>query len=108
MPDDDPLPASAGSGGGRGTAELGCAADVFGDNEVALGEAAAVADVVGDDVPDAVVPDVVGDVLVLGVVVFVVPVVAVAGDCGELKSDQDSVRMVLPPALTVSDVAVTV
>ena len=108
MPDDDPLPASAGSGGGRGTAELGCAADVFGDDEVALGEAAAVADVVGDDVPDAVVPDVVGDVLVLGEVVFVVPVVAVAGDCGELKSDQDSVRMVLPPALTVSDVAVTV
>ena|GEM_PF-3227307 len=108
MPDDDPLPASAGSGGGRGTAELGCAADVFGDDEVALGEAAAVADVVGDDVPDAVVPDVVGDVLVLGVVVFVVPVVAVAGDCGELMSDQDSVRMVLAPALTVSDVAVTV
>jgi hypothetical protein len=108
LPDDDPLPASAGSGGGRGTAELGCAADVFGDDEVALGEAAAVADVVGDDVPDVVVPDVVGDVLVLGVVVFVVPVVAVAGDCGELKSDQDSVRMVLPPALTVSDVAVTV
>ena len=108
MPDDDPLPASAGSGGGRGTAELGCTADVFGDDEVALGEAAAVADVVGDDVPDVVVPDVVGDVLVLGVVVFVVPVVAVAGDCGELKSDQDSVRMVLPPALTVSDVAVTV
>jgi len=108
LPDDDPLPASAGSGGGRGTAELGCAADVFGDDEVALGEAAAVADVVGDDVPDAVVPDVVGDVLVLGVVVFVVPVVAVAGDCGELMSDQDSVRMVLAPALTVSDVAVTV
>ena len=113
MPDDDPLPASAGSGGGRGTAELGCAADVFGDDEVALGEAAAVADVAGDDVPDVVVPDVVvpdvvGDALVLGVVVFVVPVVAVAGDCGELKSDQDSVRMVLPPALTVSDVAVTV
>ena len=108
MPDDDPLPASAGSGGGRVTAELGCAADVFGDDEVALGEAAAVADVVGDDVPDAVVPDVVGDVLVLGVVVFVVPVVAVAGDCGELMSDQDSVRMVLAPALTVSDVAVTV
>ena len=108
MPDDDPLPASAGSGGGRGTAELGCAADVFGDDEVALGEAAAVADVVGDDVPDAVVPYVVGDVLVLGVVVFVVPVVAVAGDCGELMSDQDSVRMVLAPALTVSDVAVTV
>lgn len=108
MPDDDPLPASAGSGGGRGTAELGCAADVFGADDVALGEAAAVADVVGDDVPDAVVPDVVGDVLVLGAVVFVVPVVAVAGDCGELKSDQDSVRMVLPPALTVSDVAVTV
>jgi hypothetical protein len=108
LPDDDPPPASAGSGGGRGTAELGCAADVFDADDVALGEAAAVADVVGDDVPDAVVPDVVGDVLVLGAVVFVVPVVAVAGDCGELKSDQDSVRMVLPPALTVSDVAVTV
>ena len=80
----------------------------MGADEVALGAAAAVADVVGDDVPDAVVPDVVGDVLVLGVVVFVVPVVAVAGDCGELKSDQDSARMVLPPALTVSDFAVTV
>jgi hypothetical protein len=75
----------------------------LGADEVALGAAAAVADVVGDAVPDVVAPDVVGAVLVL-----VVPVVDVAGDCGELKSVQDSVRMVLPPALTVSDVAVTV
>jgi hypothetical protein len=80
----------------------------LGADEVALGEAAAVADVAGDDVPDVFVPDVVGAVLVLGVLVLVVPVVEVAGDCGELKSVQDSVRMVLPPALTVSDVAVTV
>jgi hypothetical protein len=71
---------------------------VLGADEVALGEAVGAADVVGDGVPD-----VVGAVLVL-----VVPVVDVAGDCGELKSVQDSVRMVLPPALTVSDVAVTV
>lgn len=66
------------------------------------------ADVVGDAVPDVAVPDVVGDVLVFGVLVLVVPVVGVAGDCGVLTSVQDSVRMVLPPALTVSDVAVTV
>ena len=58
--------------------------------------------------PDVVVPDVVGAALVLGVLVLVVPVVDVAGDCGELKSVQDSDLMVLPPALTVSDVAVTV
>ena len=113
LPDDDPPPASAGSGGGSGTAELGCAAEVLGADEVALGEAAAVADVAGDAVPDVValdvvVPDVVGAALVLGVLVLVVPVVDVAGDCGELKSVQDSDLMVLPPALTVSDVAVTV
>jgi len=75
----------------------------LGADEVALGEAAAVADVVGDDVPDVAVPDVVGAVLVL-----VVPVVDVAGDCGVLMSVHDSVRMVLPPALMLSDVAVTV
>ena len=85
----------------------------MGADEVALGEAAAVAGVVGDAVPDVVVPDVVvpdvvGAALVLGVLVLVVPVVDVAGDCGELKSVQDSDLMVLPPALTVSDVAVTV
>jgi hypothetical protein len=85
----------------------------LGADEVALGEAAAVAGVVGDAVPDVVVPDVVvpdvvGAALVLGVLVLVVPVVDVAGDCGELKSVQDSDLMVLPPALTVSDVAVTV
>ena len=118
LPDDDPPPASAGSGGGSGTAELGCAAEVLGADEVALGEAAAVADVAGDAVPDVVAPDVVvPDVVVPEVVVpevvgavlvLAVPVVDVAGDCGELKSVQDSVRMVLPPALTVSDVAVTV
>jgi hypothetical protein len=85
----------------------------LGADEVALGEAAAVAGVVGDAVPDVVVPDVVvpdvvGAALVLGVLVLVVPVVDVAGDCGELKSVQDSDLMVLTPALTVSDVAVTV
>ena len=113
MPDDDPPPASAGNGGGNGTAELGCAAEVLGADEVALGEAAAVPDVVGDVVPDVVVPDVlvpdvVGAALVFGVLVLVVPVVEVAGDCGVLMSVQDSLRMVLPPALTLSDVAVTV
>lgn len=113
LPDDDPPPASAGSGGGSGTAELGCAAEVLGADEVALGEAAAVADVAGDAVPDVVAPDVVVPEVVVpevvgAVLVLVVPVVDVAGDCGELKSVQDSVRMVLPPALTVSDVAVTV
>ena len=99
-------------------AELGCAAEVLGADEVALGEAAAVADVVGDVVPavvvpdvvvpDVVVPDVVGAVLVFGVLVLVVPVFDVAGDCGVLMSVHDSVRMVLPPALMLSDVAVTV
>jgi len=108
LPDDDPPPASAGSGDGSGTAELGCAAEVLGADEVALGEAAAVADVVGDAVPDVVAPDVVVPEVVGAVLVLVVPVVDVAGDCGELKSVQDSVRMVLLPALTVSDVAVTV
>jgi hypothetical protein len=80
----------------------------LGADEVALGEAAAVADVVGDAVPDVVAPDVVVPEVVGAVLVLVVPVVDVAGDCGELKSVQDSVRMVLLPALTVSDVAVTV
>jgi len=85
----------------------------LGADEVALGEAAAVADVAGDAVPDVValdvvVPEVVVPEVVGAVLVLVVPVVDVAGDCGELKSVQDSVRMVLPPALTVSDVAVTV
>ena len=113
LPDDDPPPASAGSGGGSGTAELGCAAEVLGADEVALGEAAAVAEVAGDAVPDVValdvvVPEVVVPEVVGAVLVLVGPVVDVAGDCGELKSVQDSVRMVLPPALTVSDVAVTV
>ena len=41
------------------------------------------------------------------VLALVVPEVADAGDCGLLKSVQDSVRMTLPPTLTVSDVAVT-
>ena len=75
---------------------------------MALGDAAALADVAGDAVPDVVVPEVVVPEVVGAVLVLVVPVVDVAGDCGELKSVQDSVRMVLPPALTVSDVAVTV
>ena len=70
---------------------------------MALGEAVGAADVVGDDVPD-----VVGAVLVFGVPDLVVPVVDVAGDCGVLMSVHDSVRIVLPPRLTVSDFAVTV
>ena len=80
----------------------------MGTDDVALGEAVGALDVVGDEVPDVVVPDVVGDALVFGVLVLVVPVADVAGDCGVLMSVQDSVRMVLPPALMVSDVAVTV
>jgi hypothetical protein len=80
----------------------------LGADEVALGEAAAVADVVGDDVPDVVVPDVVVPDVGGAVLVLVVPVVDVAGDCGVLMSVHDSVRMVLPPALMLSDVAVTV
>ena len=89
-------PTSAGNGGGNGTAEVVGAADVC----VAVG--------VGDAVPDVVgvaVPDVVGAALDEELD-FEDPEVAVAGDCGLWKSVHDSVRRVLPAALTLSDVAV--
>ena len=95
-------PTSAGSGGGNGTAELAGAAEVCGATVVELGVAEAVPDVVGDAVPD-VVGAAVDDVLDL-----VDPDVIVAGDCGLWKSVQDSVRMALPPAVMLSDLAVTV
>lgn len=87
-------PTSAGSGGGNGTAELAGAAEVCGATVVELGVAEAVPDVVGDAVDD--------------VLDLVVPDVIVAGDCGLWKSVQDSVRMALPPAVMLSDLAVTV
>jgi len=79
QPADDVPPTSAGRGGGSGTAELGCAADDLGAEDVALAE-----------------PDVDGDAEVLAVALpevldfdVVVPDVDVpdvdvedAGDCG--------------------------
>ena len=96
-------PTSAGSGGGSGTVELAGAAEVCGGAaDVALGVAEAIPDVVGD-----ALADVVGEVLV-AVLDLVDPEVGVAGDCGLWKSVQDSLRMVLPPTVMLSDWAVTV
>jgi hypothetical protein len=95
-------PASAGSGGGSGTAELDGAAEVCGADEVALDEDDEVAEVVADGVAD-----VGGDELV-EVLDLVVAEVCVAGDCGLCRSVQDSERMVSPLILTFSDCAVTV
>jgi len=99
-------PASAGSGGGSGTAELDWAAEVCGADEVELDAEDDVADEVADVVADDVA-DVVGDELV-DVLDLVVAEVCVAGDCGLCRSVQDSVRMVSPLMLTLSDCAVTV
>ena len=93
-------PASAGSGGGSGTAELDGAAEVCGADDAALDEddevADGVADVGGDELDE--------------VLDLVVAEVCVAGDCGLCRSVQDSVRMVSPLMLMLmlSDCAVTV
>ena len=103
-------PASAGSGGGSGTAELDWAAEVCGADEVALDAEDDVADDVAEEVADVVaddVTDVVGDELV-DVLDLVVAEVCVAGDCGLCTSVQNSVRTVSPLMLTVSSCAVTV
>ena len=98
-------PASAGSGGGSGTAELD---DAFGAALLAVAVA-----VVRPGVDDAVVGEAVADVVadvegaeVVGVA-LVVPV-ALAGAGAPWKSTQDSVRTVLPPTVTLSAFGVTV
>jgi len=103
-------PASAGSGGGSGTAELDWAAEVCGADGVELDAEDDVADEVADEEADVVaddVADVVDDELV-DVLDLVVAEVCVAGDCGLCRSVQDSERMVSPLILTFSDCAVTV
>ena len=107
-------PASAGIGGGSGTAELGAAAEVFGAEEVALGDAEDVALGDAEEVPDEVaVPEVVAldDVLDLAdpdVVVDDEDPDEDAGACGLWKSVHDSVRKVSPPTETLSASVVTV
>ena len=92
------LPASAGSGGGSGTAELGAA--VCGALlAVAVGEAR-------PGVDGAAVAVAVGDAEVLGTELVFPDAVAGAG--APWKSTQDSVRTVLPPIVTLSAFAVTV
>lgn len=103
-------PASAGSGGGSGTAELDWAAEVCGADDVELDAEDDVADEVADEEADVGaddVADVVDDELV-DVLDLVVAEVCVAGDCGLCRSVQDSERMVSPLILTFSDCAVTV
>lgn len=103
-------PASAGSGGGSGTAELDWAAEVCGAEDVELDAEDDVADEVADEEADVGaddVADVVDDELV-DVLDLVVAEVCVAGDCGLCRSVQDSERMVSPLILTFSDCAVTV
>ena len=95
-------PTSAGIGGGSGTVELAGADEVCGAVDVGLGVAEGEPDVVG-----AELLDVVGEALA-EVLDLVVAEVDVAGDCGPWKSVQVSVRMVLPPMLTLRDFAVTV
>ena len=103
-------PASAGSGGGSGTAELDWAAEVCGADDVELDAEDDVADEVADEEADVGaddVADVVDDELV-DVLDLVVAEVCVAGDCGLCRAVQDSERMVSPLILTFSDCAVTV
>lgn len=103
-------PASAGSGGGSGTAELGAVVaagvDRPGVDRPGVEDGAAVAAVLGVAVPDVVgvAADVVADDDVLGLE-LVVPDAAGAG--APWKSTQDSVRRVLPPMVTLSAVGVT-
>ena len=108
-------PASAGSGGGSGTAELEAVADALG---AVLAAAEGVlrpgvegaAEVAGDAVADVVAvaeaeveAEVEADVLGLA---LVVPD-ALAGAGAPWKSTQDSVRTVLPPTVTLSAFGVT-
>ena len=99
-------PASAGIGGGSGTAELGAAADVFGAEEVALGDAEEVPDEVA--VPDVVALDDVLDLADPDVVADDEDPDEDAGACGLWKSVHDSVRKVSPPTETLSASVVTV
>jgi hypothetical protein len=107
-------PASAGSGGGSGTAELDWAAEVCGADDVELDAEDDVADEVADEEADVVADDVADDVAdvvddeLVDVLDLVVAEVCVAGDCGLCRSVQDSERMVSPLILTFSDCAVTV
>ena len=101
-------PASAGSGGGSGTAELGAAVcGALLAVAVAVGEARPGVD--GAAVPDvdgAAVELAVADAEVLGTELVLPDAVAGAG--APWKSIQDSVRTVLPPTVTLSAFAVTV
>lgn len=88
QPAEEPPPTSAASGGGGGTAELGAAEVLGADEAEGTEDVEGVAEVLAFDVG--------------------VPVAAVAGDAGAWKSVQVSVRKVLPLAVTLSAVGVTV
>ena len=101
------LPASAGSGGGSGTAELEAVADAVGAL-LAVAEGVlrpgvdGAADVVADAVAEVVAVEV-AEADVLGLVLVVPDALAGA----PWKSIQDSVRTVSPPTVTLSAFGVT-
>lgn len=100
------LPASAGSGGGSGTAELEAVADAVGVLRPGVdGAADVVAEAVAEAVADVVAVDDVDGTDVLGLVLVVPDALAGAGV--PWKSIQDSVRTVLPPTVTLSAFGVT-